>query len=114
MTHGERLLQEHVERFNVGVRSGDFGPMVDRFADVGVLEFTGIPVGPFRGRQAIATAYREQPPDDEVRVLAIREPGPGVVPVEYAWLAAPEERAGEMRLEHRDGWIQRLLITYLG
>ena len=27
------LLRRHVELFNVGVRSGDFGPMLEQFAD---------------------------------------------------------------------------------
>ena len=30
---------------------------------------TGIPVGPFRGRDAIAEAYTAQPPDDEIVLL---------------------------------------------
>jgi hypothetical protein len=37
------------------------------------MEFSGVPVGPFVGKQAIAAAYREQPPDDELRVLEERE-----------------------------------------
>jgi hypothetical protein len=29
----------------------------------------GVSVGPFRGREAIADAYRSRPPDDEIRLL---------------------------------------------
>ena len=65
---GLELLAEHVERFNAGVRSGDFA------ADGGAVRRTtprssseGVPVGPFHGREAIAAAYREQPPDDRDR-----------------------------------------------
>ena len=63
---GTRLFEAHVERFNAGVRSGDFGPMVAGFSDDARLVFEGIPVGPFEGRDAIDAAYREQPPDDEI------------------------------------------------
>ena len=73
MSNGQRLLREHVERFNAGVRSGDFGPMLAAFADDAELIFEGVPAGPFRGREAIADAYAKQPPDDEVRVLDTRE-----------------------------------------
>ena len=31
MQAGLALLTDHVARFNAGVRSGDFGPMVDGF-----------------------------------------------------------------------------------
>ena len=30
---GRELLDEHVRRFNAGVRSGDFGPMLELFTD---------------------------------------------------------------------------------
>jgi steroid Delta-isomerase len=63
------LLEEHVRRFNEGVRSGDFGPMVAAFTEDGELVFEGIPVGPFIGRPAIAAAYDAQPPDDEIELL---------------------------------------------
>ena len=56
MLAGQALLADHVARFNAGVRSGDFGPMVDGFTEDGELVFEGIPVGPFRGRVAIASA----------------------------------------------------------
>ena len=73
MTHGERLLGEHVQRFNAGLRSGDFAPMVAAFAEHARMEFVGAPAGPFVGRDAIEAAYREQPPDDEI-VLADDRP----------------------------------------
>jgi SnoaL-like domain len=77
-------LQRHVARFNRGVRTGDFGPMVEAFSDDGELVFVGIPVGPFVGREAIREAYRAQPPDDEIVLLD----GDG----SYAWRRSRRSR----------------------
>lgn len=98
------LLEEHVERFNAGVRTGDFGPMVAAFAEDAELAFEGIPVGPFAGREAIAAAYAAQPPDDEIVLL---DPD-GT----YAWATEPAVPAGRMFLTERDGRIARLVIRY--
>jgi steroid delta-isomerase len=105
------LLDDHVERFNAGVRSGDWEPMVEAFAHDAEMEFRGIPVGPFTGRDAIAAAYREQPPDDELRILERRD-APGRVQARYAWLAEPDVAAGELVLTHDDGTIRKLVVTF--
>ena len=70
---GARLFEAHVERFNAGVRSGDFGPMVAAFSHDARLVFEGVPAGPFEGRAAIDTAYRQMPPDDEIDVISVDE-----------------------------------------
>jgi hypothetical protein len=106
-----RLLRDHVDRFNAGVRSGDFGPMLEQFADDAEMAFEGMPIGPFRGREEIANAYRDRPPDDELRVLDTEDDGATVV-ASYAWLAAPEQRAGELRLTYEDGRIVRLVVAF--
>jgi steroid Delta-isomerase len=98
------LLEREVEAFNEGVRSGDWSPLLALFAEDAVLEFDGIPVGPFHGCDAIAEAYRSMPPDDEIVLL---DGGPG-----YAWSKEPERPAGELHLEERDGRIVRLLVLY--
>jgi hypothetical protein len=108
---GLELLNEHVERFNAGVRSGDFGPMLELFADDASLEFVGVPVGPFRGREGIAAAYRDQPPDDEIEVLEARESGADVV-ARYAWLRDQGKAAGDLRLARADDRIARLVVTF--
>lgn len=104
------LLADHVAQFNAGVRSGDFGPMLELFAEDAELAFEGVPVGPFRGKGAIAAAYREQPPDDELDVLAARETENGIV-ADYAW-RSEGTRAGEMRISAADGKIVRLVVTF--
>ena len=75
------------------------------------MEFRGVPVGPFHGRDAIAEAYRAQPPDDELRVLEDRERD-GRTEARYAWLAERGVAAGELLLAPEDGLIRKLVITF--
>jgi steroid Delta-isomerase len=112
MDAGIQLLREHVTRFNAGVRSGDFGPMVEAFTADAELVFEGIPVGPFRGRDAIAAAYRMQPPDDEIDVLDVEQDGEGWVVASYAWRRRPGLRAGTMVLVPKGERVARLVIHY--
>lgn len=71
-----------------------------------------MPVGPFRGKDAIARAYAERPPDDEIEILRTRESGDELLVVDYAWRADPKARAGSMIFRFRDGKIDRLLVTF--
>ena len=112
MEAGVALLAAHVERFNAGVRSGDFGPMLDSFTEDAELAFEGIPVGPFHGREAIAAAYRAQPPDDEIELLDIEQDGEGRVIASYAWRKVAGVRAGTLVLLPREERIARLVIYY--
>ena len=112
MRAGLALLAEHVERFNQGVRSGDFGPMLEGFTDDAELVFEGIPVGPFHGREAIAAAYRAQPPDDEIDLLDTQEAGDRRLVATYAWRRRPGVPAGGMELVTQEGRIARLVIHY--
>jgi steroid delta-isomerase len=98
------LLEREVAAFNVGVRTGDWAALAALFAEDAVLEFDGIPVGPFHGRDAIAEAYRSMPPDDEIVLL---DGGP-----RYAWSKEPERAAGELQLDERDSRIVRLRVLY--
>jgi hypothetical protein len=109
---GLALLSDHVARFNAGVRSGDFGPMVAGFTEDAELVFEGIPVGPFRGRAAIAAAYRVQPPDDEIELLEVAQDSEGRVVGSYAWRRRPGVRAGALVLVPREERIARLVIHY--
>ena len=104
------LLEEHVRRFNEGVRSGDFEPMAAAFAEDAEMHFEGVPVGPFVGRDAIGAAYRDQPPDDEVEIFDPKERD-GVIVARYAWLRDEGRQAGEMRITQRNGQIQKLVVT---
>jgi hypothetical protein len=107
-----RLLLDHVERFNAGIARGDFGPMLAAFAEDAEMWFEGIPVGPFHGRDAIAAAYRAQPPDGRIELLDASEPTPREVVADYAWVDQPATPNGQLRLTHHGGRITRLVIRY--
>jgi steroid Delta-isomerase len=102
------VLDDYVARFNSGVRSGDWEPLLELLAPDAELEFVGIPVGPLAGRDAIGEAYRVQPPDDELVLLEQRSDGSAV----YAWARAPTRPAGELHLEERGGAIVRIRVLY--
>jgi steroid Delta-isomerase len=105
------ILEDHVDRFNEGVRTGDFTRMLENFAPDATMVFEGVPVGPFAGKDAIAQAYREQPPDDELDVLDVHRKGDTIV-AGYAWRREPTRRAGELRLTLKGGRIAELVVTF--
>jgi steroid delta-isomerase len=106
------ILEDHVERFNAGVRSGDFTRMLENFAPDATMTFENVPVGPFVGRDAIAQAYRERPPDDVLNVLDSRRDGNTIV-AGYAWRREPDKRAGELRLTVEGERITGLTVSFL-
>jgi len=105
------LLERHVELFNQGVRSGDFAPMLEQFAEDAELVFEGVPAGPFHGKEAIAAAYASNPPDDQVDVLS-SEQDDGTIVARYAWRADSGRPAGRMIFTTRDERIARLVVTF--
>ncbi len=105
------LLERHGRLFNEAIWTGDWGPMLEHFTDDAELVFVGIPIGPFRGRDAIAAAYRDRPPADEIVISRPRREESDLV-MDYAWKAAPRVRAGEMRFAVHDGRISRLVVTF--
>ena len=86
--------------------------MLEQFADDAELAFEGVPLGPFRGKPAIARAYVDRPPDDEIVILRTRESGDDLVVADYAWQAEPAARAGTLILRLRDTEIDRLVVTF--
>ena len=106
------LLIAHIDRFNEAVVSGDFDEMVAHFTEDVEMSFEGVPVGPFRGRDDIAAAYRARPPDDQLVLLEILENGSDSIDVSYAWAIAPDHRAGTMAVERRGDLISRLIVRF--
>ena len=109
---GAVLLGRYIARPNHGLRSGDFTSMLAELTDDAQLVFQGIPVGPFRGREAIGAAYRLQPPDDEVLLLGVEDDGHGGASGSYAWSKRPGVVAGEVHVAARGGRIARVLVRY--
>jgi hypothetical protein len=107
------LLTEHVERYNAGVASGDFGPLVELFAADGELRFEGVPAGPYAGREAIAAAYAAQPPTEQLDVLDLRTDADDRVVEGVAWRSQPGVRVAELRLTVREGRIVTLTVAFL-
>ena len=85
--------------------------MVETFTHDAELVFDGLPIGPFRGRDEIAQAYREQPPDDLIAVRDAVVDG-GDVTVVYGWQRDGYTRAGEMHLAVDGEHLRRLVITF--
>ena len=109
---GAALLSRYIAGLNRGVRSGDFASMLAELTDDAELVFEGIPVGPFRGREAIGAAYRLQPPDGELELLGVDEDGHGGASGSYAWSERPGVVAGEVHVTARGGRITRVLVRY--
>jgi hypothetical protein len=112
---GETLsafLERHVETFNAAVRSGDFAPVVALFAEDATLEFAGVPVGPFHGRDAIAAAYAAQPPTDTMTVLDVRVEDDGTIVEPFSWASEGGARSGEMRLVVEAERIRGLVVAF--
>ena len=104
------LIESHVEDFNHGVRTGDFGPMLVRFTPDAELRFEGERFGPFVGRESIAAAYFDQPPDDRIAVESVRQDGSEIV-ADFRWASEPDRVAGEMRIETVGPQIRRMVVT---
>jgi hypothetical protein len=85
--------------------------MLELFTDDAELAFAGVPVGPFHGIDAIHSAYRDNPPDDELDVLDSQFEGDTIV-AQYSWHRDGGRRSGEMTLTVRDGRIARLHVAF--
>jgi len=97
-----------VRAFNAGVRTGDWEPMLARFADDAELHFENAPAGPFVGLEEIRRAYRERPPDDELLLLGIQDEEERVVAA-FAWTRGG---TGRLLLEQDQGTITKLTVVF--
>jgi hypothetical protein len=103
------LIERHVRAFNNGVRTGDWEPMLASFADDAELRFENVPAGPFHGIEAIRAAYREQPPDDEIALLAVLDDGEHTITAAFAWLKGG---TGRLVLEHEGRLVTSLTVVF--
>lgn len=101
--------QEHVDRFNAAVRSGDFTAFAATFHPDAVMTFVGPPVGPFVGREAIAAGYAAQPPTDTMTILSVRRDS-GAEVVGFRW---DHGGTGTMTIRRAaDGLITALTVAF--
>jgi steroid delta-isomerase len=98
----------HIAAFNDSVRSGDWAAFADRFTPDATMRFTGIPVGPFTGREAIAAGYATQPPSDTLTVTR----GVSSGDVDELWFAWDNGSTGTMILRWSDDLIAELTVTF--
>jgi steroid Delta-isomerase len=104
-------FDEYIEAHNAAVRSGEWEPFSRWFTDEAEVRFEGVPVGPFRGREAIRDAYQSRPPDDEVEVRNVHSDGERTI-ADYGWAADAGVRAGELRVTWDGDLIRELVITF--
>jgi RimJ/RimL family protein N-acetyltransferase len=105
------LLHDYLGDHNECVRTGNWESLDAWFADDAELVFEGVAAGPFRGRRAIAAAYGERPPDDQVLTFRVTA-AEGVVTALYGWLRTPDRVSGRLRLVAGDGRITSLSVTF--
>jgi steroid delta-isomerase len=103
----ERVAR-HIAAFNDSVRSGDWAAFADRFTRDATMRFTGMPVGPLTGREAIATAYATQPPSDTLTVTH----DVSASDVDELWFAWDNGGTGTMILRWRGDLIEELTVTF--
>jgi ketosteroid isomerase-like protein len=104
------MLERHVGKYNEAVRTSDFGPFLDMYADNAVLSFDDVPVGPFYGRAAIEEAYADQPPNDTMWLIDMHEVGDDAVTASFEWEAGG---TGELFLRWESGLITEQRIVAL-
>ncbi|NIK58711.1 nuclear transport factor 2 family protein [Kribbella shirazensis] len=102
-------VAEHVDAFNHAVGTGDWDAFAERFAADASMTFVGVPAGPFAGRAAIATAYRENPPSDTMSLVEVREYD-GTDVARFRWSGGG---TGTMELEWApDGAVRGLIVRF--
>lgn len=106
-TISERAAR-HVAAFNDSVRAGDWDAFAERFTPDATMRFTGIPVGPFTGREAIGAGYATQPPSDTLTVTR----GVSSGDVDELWFAWDNGGTGTMILRWRGDLIAELTVTF--
>jgi steroid Delta-isomerase len=99
-------LADHVEAFNEAVITGDWTTFTHRFAADATMTFIDVPGGQFDGRDAIAEAYRTNPPPETMSVVEeaddfarFRWAGGGTGAMSLAWAPNGAVRALVVRFD---------------
>lgn len=113
MTPQERL-EDHVEQFNAGVRSGRFDDYGELFAPDGMLKLLGTGKSPAtmaNGPQEIAEACEQVFAGRPLQIVSVISATPESATFDYAWSQAPKDVAGQMILKWRGGKVACLIVT---
>ena len=100
-------MDDHVERFNAAVTSGDFTEFVKTFAPDAVMTFKGPQIGtigPIKGREAISAAYATQPPTDTMELTSVRG--------DEARVRWTHGGTGTMTLRRYNGLVTELTVVF--
>ena len=100
--------QAQVDRFNAAVISGSWDEFVASLDRGAIMRFDGVPVGPFVGREAIATAYATNPPTDTMEIRALETDGDAEV-VRFAWSRGG---IGTLLIRRGPGGITELTVRF--
>lgn len=73
------------------------------------MTFDDVPIGPFRGRDAIRQGYAAQPPTDTMTTRSIERTAPDAATIRFDWDAGG---SGSMRLIWRDGQVLDLAVAF--
>ena len=103
----ERVL-EQCRLFNEGVRTGDWGGYLGRFADNATLRIDGDPGGTYVGRDAIAAVYAQAPPEDTLNVTSVESAGDE----DLATVAWSTGGGGTLRVRWSAGRIAELTASF--
>ncbi len=101
-------VEEHFRLFNEAVRTRDWAAFLATLTPDAVMEFEGVPAGPYEGLDQIARAYAEQPPSDTMSCVSDTRDGDQDV-VRFAWDAGG---GGTLQVTWRDGAVAALTVTF--
>ena len=108
------FVTDYVAGFNAAVAAGDYGPLLARFTDDAVLRFENVPPEAasleFAGREAIAEAYAQNPPDDQIDLTGQPVARGEHVTVPFAWRA--DQSVGVLDFVLSDGLIAALTVIF--
>jgi hypothetical protein len=105
------LLDRHLEAFNHGVRTGDFARMLAMYETDAVFELAAPVSATHEGLAAIRGAYRDNPPNDTMRLGEPAVNGRSIE-ADYWWDAEPDRRAGRLYVEFRGDRVVRKRVTF--
>ena len=109
-----QLLRQYEMLHNQGIDSGDFAELLKLFLPEGTIQFHGMDFGPLLGIEAIADAFRDNPPSGYLMLGAPVIRPDGLAEADFSWSNDPKQKAGHLFLCMEGGRIQQLDIYMYG